>query len=214
MPTAGSGGRSVVSGGWGRAWGCAGELAVRKVHLGARGAGSGGSIRACYTDGKINPAQPSAAPKQARRSARYHVRRTEVTTPNVRGLGTFAIKQAVFQHREAGRRHRGRGEGFSRFVRSPIERCAKRHTVLLRGLCAFSLLLCVEKLACLRLIGPAAVPAPSCRPPGQAPEDRLRPVSTTCLAAPSQVVDTGIHRHDGVGIRHDGVSTQILGRLS
>ena len=33
--------------------------------------------------------------------------------------------------------------------------------------------------------------------PGQAPESRLRPVSTTCLRCSKQVVDTGLRRHDG-----------------
>jgi len=41
------------------------------------------------------------------------------------------------------------GEETWRFAQGPIERRAKRHTVLLRDLRAFSLLLRVEKLACL-----------------------------------------------------------------
>ena len=45
---------------------------------------------------------------------------------------------------------RGHGEeGTWRFAQGPIKLRAKRHTVLLRDLRAFSLLLRVEKLACL-----------------------------------------------------------------
>jgi hypothetical protein len=65
------------------------------------------------------------------------VRWTEVATPNVRSLA-FAIKQAGFSTRRSRKaRRRGRGEEeFWRFAQSLIEHCAKRHTVLLGGLCA------------------------------------------------------------------------------
>jgi hypothetical protein len=73
------------------------------------------------------------------------VRWTEVATPNVWSLATFAIKDAGFSTRRSRKgRRRGRGEeGFWRFAQSLIEYWAERHTVLL----------CVEKPACLPWIG-------------------------------------------------------------
>jgi len=66
----------------------------------------------------------------------------------------------VFQHREAGRRHREHGEGqygASRSVRSDSARSAK--ILLLRGLCAFSLLLWVKKLGSISVSCWYVVPA-------------------------------------------------------
>jgi hypothetical protein len=59
------------------------------------------------------------------------------------------VRKHVFsaKTREDVRGHRG--EGSWRSAHGPIEHRAKRHTVLLRDLRAVSLLLCVEKLACL-----------------------------------------------------------------
>ena len=68
------------------------------------------------------------------------------------GRKSLQAGEQSFNTEKQGGRHSGHGgEGFWRFAQSPIEHCAKRHTVFL--LCAFSLLLCVEKLACLPWIG-------------------------------------------------------------
>jgi len=72
------------------------------------------------------------------------------------------------------------GEGSWRFAQGPIERRAKRHTVLLRDLRAFSLLLRAEKLACL--IANVA----RCRTVGCVPAVHRRcqsEVRRTCLVA-------------------------------
>jgi hypothetical protein len=56
------------------------------------------------------------------------------------------------------------GEGCWRFAQGPIEHRAKRHTVLLRDLRAVSLLLRVEKLACLLDCQRREVPDGGCVP--------------------------------------------------
>jgi hypothetical protein len=161
MPTAGGEGCSVVSGGWG--W--AGEPAVRTLRCGAQGVAAAGWICACCTKGRINPAQSSAAAKQAKRSAPCHIWWTAVATPNFHSLATFAIKQASFstqRSREQGTEHTERKDfGASRGVPSNTARSAMPPFSV--ASVPSSLLLCVEKLACLPWIGPPAVPTPSCR---------------------------------------------------
>jgi len=176
MPICGGEGRSVLSGGWGHTCGCADESTVRKVHGGARGTGSGRSIRACCTKVGINPAQSSAAPKQAKRSAPDHVRWTEVATRNGRSLATFASKQASFstqRSREEGTEDTEKGGMALRAKSDRTLREAPKSFLSVSSV-PFSLLLCVENLACLPWIGPPAVPTPpcGCLPPGTCPGGR------------------------------------------
>src|SRR5208282_1296121 len=51
-------------------------------------------------------------------------------------------------------------------------------------------------------------------PPGQAPEGRLRPVSTTRLCAARKVVDTSIRRHDVLMSKPDFPAEEFADRLA
>ena len=137
------------------------------------------------------------------------VRWTEVATPNVWSLATFAIKDAGFSTRRSRKgRRRGRGEeGFWRFAQSPIECCAKRHTVSVASAPPF-LLLCVEKLACLPWIG-SRDPLSACL---DWPTQRCAHLARHCAGS-----DLGRSAGESVRYRHPGGNSSrvaVIRRIS